>query len=411
MPDNKDIKKQEDADVKGSESKVTITKELVDLIEESTAKAIESSMKAKKELNFHGTKSAEVKSKQADKKVELNNYVKSLMIHRESDEFTSAQKTIRQAHEDRFKAIGGDTDATGGYLVPTVFETDIIATFDTYDEVVSQFNIQNFNRPGRVFNLNELSTRVQVYRGVGENYAGATASTPTWTEPQIAIDNYIGTTTIKEDFLEDTEVDIMTNLRQQFGEAFNQKLQDTMINSTITVSGVVSKGIFVAGNGATTFSAITATGYTAVTPADLEKLYFQAISQDHFQNANKNGVYVMHPLVMQALRSNIRAAGTENDYISLFDGNEPSILGRPIIYTNQAPLPATTTGTNPYVLYGRLDNVVQVRRKRGLTMKINDSGTTLDGRNLNYALGRELVLTMRIGAQLTETSSMVHLIT
>lgn len=405
-----EVKKDSVKKSDGAEAKVTVTKELVEMVEESVAKAVEGAIKAKKELRFHGTKQAESKATKADKKVELNTYVKSLMISKDSEEYGEAMKVIKNAHIARAKTITGSVDANGGFLVPTVFETPILETFDTYDEVTRLYNMVDFNRPGKVFNLNELSSRVQVYRGVGENYNG-TASTPTFTEPQIAIDNYFGATTITEDFMEDTETDIMSSLRQQYGEQFNKVWQNTTINSTITVSGVVSNGFFVKGNGATTVTGTTGS-YTSLQAEDLEKLYFTAISIDSYQDSNKNnGVFVMHPLTLQALRSNIRSAGNQNDFISLFNNEvEMTILGRPVITTNQAPTPATTT-SDPYVFYGDLSKHVQARRKRGLTMKINDQGTTLDGRNLNYQLGRELVLTMRVGAQITETIGMTHLIT
>jgi HK97 family phage major capsid protein len=113
---------------------------------------------------------------------------------------------------------------------------------------------------------------------------------------------------------------------------------------------------------------------------------------------------------VQALRSNIRSATADRDYLSVFDTAQMSMLGRPVVMTNQAPVPTVTTSA-PIALYGNLNRHLKIRRKRGMTVKVNDSGTSLSGRNLNYQLGRELVFSQRIGHQLVLVDGMVHLVT
>lgn len=396
----------EEVELKGQEASVTITPELVAKIEDSVKKAVSDLKEAKKDFVFHGSKSSEVEFKKAEAKELAVKFVKDIAQGRDFN----TSESIKTVHETRMKGINGGVDANGGFLVPEVFETDIFATFDNYNEILQDANIVTFNRPGRVFNLNELSTRVTAYF-TDENSTGVTGSTPTFTEPQIAIYDVLGACDITEDFMEDTEADIMSNLALQFGEAHAQKIQSRLIDETVTVSGVVMKGIFTKGNGATTVTqATTASGYTAIKAGDIENLYFNAIAIDNFQAANKNGKFYMDPLTLKALRDNIRAAATENDYLTIFNTAEMTLLGRPVVLTNQAPTPATTV-SDPYVLYADLSKHLQIRRKRGLTMKINTQGTSLSGRNLNYQLGRELVVTQRIGHCLTLTRGMVHLVT
>ena len=396
------------SDIADKTTSIPLTEELMAKITETATKAVEESLKAKKEFTFHGTEAKGVKSTKADEKAEAVTWLRDVALGKS----VNNSEIISKIQTERTKAISGSTDAIGGYLVPNAFETSILSAFDSYDEIIKDAEVITFNRPGRVLDLNELTSKVTVYRASQDAYAGLTASTPTFSEPQIGLDNYIGSTTIYGDFLEDTEADIMSNLSQQFGERMAYELQAVLISGTVTASGVTSKGIFVKTNGATTVSqATTASGYTAVSASDIEKLFFNAISIAGFQKSNKNGKFYMHPLVLQAIRTNIRNSSSNNDYLSVFDGAEPTIMGRPIVMTNQAPIP-TTTVSNPYVVFGDLKTHLKIARKRGITMQLNTQGTSAEGVNLNTTPGsRELVVSQRIGFQLSLVSGLTHLVT
>lgn len=374
-----------------TEVSVKIDAEFSEKLEEAVQKAAEKLVEKQKAFRFHGSKTSELEAAAAQKKSDAVEFIKAVATGDKQKAFDLG------GGMERRKALNISNDGTGGYLVPEIFETSILATFDGYSEIIADADVQTFNRPGNLFNFNELSTRVLAFY-VDENSAGLTASTPTYTEPQLAIADLIGSTDLTLDFMEDTEADIMADLSAQFGEVMAQKLQARLINGDVTVNGVVTKGIFNSPSINAIYTTNTASGYTGIIPADLEAMFFSAISVDHFQTANKNGKFYMHPLVLQSLRANIRAAATTNDYLSVFEPSGASILGRPIVMTNQAPIPTTTT-SNPFVVYGDLRKHLMVRRKRGITMKINDSGTSAGGRNLNYQLGRELVVSQRIGHQ------------
>jgi len=202
----------------------------------------------------------------------------------------------------------------------------------------------------------------------------------------------------------------MSNLAQQFGEQMAKAVQGRLINADVTISGVVTKGIFNVAGANVVETGITTGGYVSVTAGDIENLWFDSIAVDGFQASNKNGQFYMHPLVMQKLRANIRTATSDRDYLTVFDSAEMTLMGRPIILTNQAPIPTTTT-SNPFVVYCDLAQHLKVRRKRGITMKVNDTGTTKGGRNLNYQLGRELVVSQRIGHQVVLAEGIGHLVT
>ena len=391
-------------EVKPAESKTLITKEMAERIEESVRKAIEDVKGKQKKFAFHGGSDNEAELNKAEAKKEAAEFIQAV-ARGDSEKATAISdkraKALNYGNRDFIeqhiatKTIDIAGSAGSDYLVPTVFETQILETFDTYDEIISDADVQSFNRPGHIFDLNELSTRIVVWPS-DEDSAGTTASQPTYTQPQIAIGDWFGSTDITLDFLEDTEVDIMADLSRQFGEEMAKKFQARLVNGDVTISGVVTKGITNTSGLNEVLIANTTGGFSSIVANDIENAYFDAISIDHFQNENRNGTWYMNGVTLYNLRKNIRAGSTLNDVISIFDPVAMTLMGRPLKVSNQMPTPTTTT-SDPFVVYGNLRNHLKIRRKRGITMKVNDQGTSKSGRNLNYQLGRELVVTQRIG--------------
>src|SRR5690606_24026898 len=114
-----------------------------------------------------------------------------------------------------------------------------------------------------------------------EDSAGYTASQPSYSQPQIGLTTWIGSSTITLEFLEDTEVDIMSDLSRQFGEEMAKKVQARLINGDVTVSGVVTKGILNTAGTNEILMLNTASGFSGIAAYDIENAYFDAISTDY----------------------------------------------------------------------------------------------------------------------------------
>lgn len=389
-PDNK-------LEVNANEVKIKVDELFAEKTEEAVAKLSEALDAKIKKFSFHGgSEESKAELKDVSQKLTTANFVKAMATA--SPRNPEAYKILDAVHADRLKTINHTDDSTGGFLVPTVFETQIQETFDTYSEFIQDADVQDYNKAGHVFNLNELSSdRVVVYYNVTEDSTGVTASTPTYTEPQIAVSDMLGSTDITLDFLEDKEVDIMADLSRQYGEQMAKVFQNELINGDTTVSGIVQKGVINLASTANYDIAATASGYTGVSFKDLEGAYAAAVSIDHFQDANRDGKFYMNESAWQAVKDNLVTDSSGGQYsYNPFTGVEYRANGRPVVTTNQLPTPATTT-SNPFIVYANLNKHLKIRRKRGMTMKVNDQGTSLGGRNLNYQLGRELVVSQRIG--------------
>lgn len=389
------------------EVSVVLTKELVEKIEESAVRAAEKVKEAQKSFRFHGSSESEKELDLAEQKQKATQFVRAVA---RGDHETAVgisderAKTLNFGHKDFIeagvttKAISSAGAAGSNYLVPIVFENEIYGTFDSYSEIIRDADVRDFNKPGSSFSLNEIDTRVVVW-AADEDATGMTASQPTYSEPRIGLTDWMGSTDITLDFLEDTEVDIMSDLSKQYGEQMAKKIQARFINGDVTVSGVVTKGLINTSGLNEVLIANTTGGYSTVIASDIENAYFSAIAIDSFQEANLDGKWYMHPATLQKLRANVRATTTAQDEISVFDPYKMTLLGRPVVFTNLMPTPATTT-SDPFILYGNLRNHLVIRRKRGMTMKLNNMGTSRSGRNLNYQLGQELVVSQRIGHQI-----------
>jgi HK97 family phage major capsid protein len=385
-----------------NEVKIEITEEFAARLDESVAKQFEKYKAEMKKFSFHGGEKNKSKVEEAEDRLKSMEFIKAVA--------TGDNQAAKAVHIERAKALNITGNETGGYLVPQIFETDILASFDGYSEIIRDCDVKSFNKPGNIFNLNELDTRVSVFF-VDENGAGITSTTPSFTAPQIAIFDMLGSTDLTQDFLEDQENDdIMGNLSKQYGEVMAQKMEERLINGDFTQSGVVTKGLFkVTGTNDVAILA-TASGYSGIIHKDLVAAYFSAISIAHYQDSNQNGKYYMHGLALEDVYNNLFDNSAGNFFTNPYETALMKINGRPVSITNQAPTPATTV-SNPFVLYGNLNKHVKIRRKRGITMKINDQGTTAAGRNLNYQLGRELVVSQRIGFQIVEKSGLTRLVT
>lgn len=376
------------AESQGLEAKVVLTKEINEMIEESVRKGMETLKEKQKAFRFHGSAASEREAVMAEKKADAALFIKSLA--------TGDMAYAQQLHDQRAKALNVGNDATGGYLVPDIHETEILATYDSYSQIIADADVQMYNKPGNVFKLNELDTRVLVFAS-DENSTGLTGSTPSFSEPSIGITDWIGSTDITLDMLEDTEADLMTAINRMYTEQFAKALQARLINGDATVSGVVTKGIFNAANTNTVDIAATASGYTGLTFGDLRNAYYSAVSIASFQDSNSDGKFYMNALAYQAAEDNL-IAGSSNYFLDPRGAATFKALGRDVVVTNLAPIPTTTT-SNPFVVYGNLKRHLKIRIKRGMTMKVNENGTSASGRNMNYQPGRELVVTQRVGHQ------------
>lgn len=351
-------------------------------LEESLAKTFENWEKNRKKFNLSQNKTDELSLKSAEVKLNEVKFINAV--------YNGDKGKINEMVSDRAKALRESSDAAGGYLVPTTFEARVFEAFDDFSEIVSNADIVPMT--SKTQKLNELVAKVQVYKTA--ELGQATASQPTFGEPVLTTEKYMGSTTMSEELIEDSEVDIITSLSRQYAEQLAYKLQDSLVNSV--VSG--SEGILVV-SGVSSVALITTGSYANTNWDDLAAMQVKL-----FKSWNKSEVktakYYMSMDTYQTIRTR-KAAGDGNYFLmpQVPTKDMPAMAwGSPIVVLNEFPSPTVTS--SKFVVYSDLSKHLVVGRRRPLRIKVNTQGTSADGTNLNTQDARELVMTARF-AQVT----------
>jgi len=176
MADEKETKTP--AEEVAEQVSLKITKEVADKVEEAVAKLNEKYEEKAKAFKFHGSAVSKAETSEAKKQLNAVEFIKAVATN---DDAKAMELSNIRANAIGEKTINITTGASGGYLVPDVFETQIHSAFDSYDEIIRNADVKTYNKPGYVFKLNELDTKVSVFWS-DEDSTGITASTPTFSE-------------------------------------------------------------------------------------------------------------------------------------------------------------------------------------------------------------------------------------
>jgi len=368
--------------------KISITKEE---LADAVAKAVEGERKYAKKFAFTGSASDEKSAKKAETALKLVKFVNAVS--------RNDRNTINEIVGDRAKAMNETTSADGGYLVPIEFEKGVMAMMSDYNELRRYARVVQMT--SNVMKLNTLVSKVSVAK-VGE-LAAITASWPTYGEPVLTAEKYAGSTTLSSEIEEDAETDVIANLQMQFAEQFAYAEQNSLVNSSVAGSVGLLKH-----SGVTPISLITGTTFSKLTFDDLsamQKALF-AVNKTEAQN----GVFVMSFTAYDILRT-LKSSGS-GDYLlpSVPTEDAPArIWGRPVVVINE--MPTSTATATKFVVYGDLSKHLIIGDRRALRMKINTSGTSAEGINLNSYDGSELVLTKRTAQVIANPTGIVTLAT
>src|SRR5690606_34439806 len=105
-------------------------------------------------FRFHGSKETELKATKAEKRADAAEFIRAVARGdvNKAVEFSDARLKKLQLDRSEIidrniytKAISSGGSAGSEFLVPEVFEVDILETFDTYDEIISDADVRDFN--------------------------------------------------------------------------------------------------------------------------------------------------------------------------------------------------------------------------------------------------------------------------
>jgi len=281
-------------------------------------------------------------------------------------------KSLKKMHESRAKALNEGTGSAGGYLVPEEFERTIERLMNDYS-VIRQ-NATRIPMSTDVKRLNSLTGNPTVHI-VGE-LTTITGSQNTFAEPVLTAKKYACITDWSNEVFEDSEVSLIQQIQETIAEEMAQAEENEFINGT--TSG--SEGLMVV-SGVTGNSLISGTTFVNIIFDDLSAMI---VSLENVSNvSNRSAAFYMSPYVYGQLRIK---KGTDNHYIlpPVPSSDMPaSAFGKPI-YTCLSMPSSTATGTK-FVFYTDLRKTAVIGDRRGMTVKVFDSGsvTESDGTTRN----------------------------
>lgn len=333
-----------------------ITKvEFKEMVEEIVAKQAEHVKEREKKFELSGSKEAEVKMVETKKR---NETVEFLNAWSNKD-----VKSLRKIHETRAKALNEGTGSAGGYLVPEEFERTIERLMNEYG-VIRQ-NATKVSMSTDVKRLNTLTGNPTVYI-VGE-LSTITGSQNTFAEPVLTAKKYACITDWSNEVFEDSEVNLIQQIQETIAEEMMQKEEVEFISGA--TSG--SEGLLTV-SGVSALSLISGTTFANITFDDLSAMMVK-LEQDVSNVASRNSAFYMSPYTYGQLRIK---KGTDNHYIlpPVPSSDMPAMAFGKNIYTSLSMPSTTATGTK-FVIYTDLRKTAVIGDRRGMTVKVFDSGT------------------------------------
>lgn len=367
-----------------------------ELVDEGTKKALADSKQFHRKANFTGREEDQEKAKKQDAIV---NVFKFFNAAKNNDAKTAQaiaeQSWINKMGQEkfmRFKALNEASGAAGGFLVPVEFEAEVIKSMDDFSEIRRDARVVKMNTLTK--DLNTLLTKVTVAKKAEMDHI--TGSQPTFGEPILTAEMYVGSTTMSEELEEDSEINVMSELAAEYGEQFAYAEQESFLNSS--VSG--SEGILQI-SGVRTLNLITGAGFDDISFDDLAAMQAD-IGGNYNKGEAKRGSFYMGWDSYNELRTSKPTGGDGHYFVmpNVPTEDAPAMAwGRPVVILNEFASP-TGAGTK-IAFFADLKRHFVIGDRRGLEMKINTSGTAADGTNLNRSLASELVVSKRTAQLVT----------
>jgi HK97 family phage major capsid protein len=172
----------------------------------------------------------------------------------------NAQAELREMYQKA--QMQEDTSDEGGYLVPQEYDWDIVQLARAKSFALDACSVINMTRD--ILNIPAEATMVSVAWTAEES--GATETEPTFGTVQLNSKKLDGYGKVTNELLQDSAIDIVGMLTEQFAYAIGQELDNQVLNGTGSpVSGVMTAACgysVVLNTGSSNFSAVSGTDFS-----------------------------------------------------------------------------------------------------------------------------------------------------
>lgn len=373
-----------------------------DLLEEAKKEANSILKEAQKKNFLNQNAESNAKLKKAELQSDTAKFFKALVDgDRKKAAEISAKSYGGQVNYMVQKSLNTSDDSE---LVPVEFARDLIKTMYDYSQIRPKALVRTMS--SNSMSLNELTQKVRVNKKT--EGANNTQSEPTFDDPTITAETYSGETDWTYEFQQDSEIDILTELRSQFAERFAAGEQNSFLNSAV----VGSEGIMnVAGVDTYTLSG----GLTSITAAD--------IKQAGAQNGNAGLELYISRTALSELETFVDTNGAGYRELAFVrydsNGNVVTIGGYPVniierdregVYDMLPQVADDATGLK-FAFLANLRNTFVIGDRANISFRITQDGTTAGGVNLTATGGKALIGMKRTGQKVVQSNQITVLTT
>ena len=268
-------------------------------------------------------------------------------------------------------------NTTGGYLVPSELDRDIIELINFYGTFRGEARIKRMTtdvvkRPRRTGGLTATF--------VGESEAG-TESTKTWDQVTLTAKKLMVLSRISSELQEDAIIDVANDLTIEISRAFAQKEDECGYVGTGTAA---FGGIVGVSTAISNLNGVTASGgmllHTGNTQAEMTLAEFNALQALLPDFADANAKWFCHKKFFYGVMVLRLAAAGGNTIETLQNGDGgPKFLGDPVVFTNT--MPNTDGNSQIDVMYGDLSLAADFGDRRQRTIQFSNDAT-IGGENV-----------------------------
>lgn len=321
---------------------------------------------------------------QTAKNIELATFLQ-IATKAKSGDFGAAQKLSEWS--TKASTLVGGTDNLGGYTVPDELASQIIALQEGASAVMPYLTKVTMTSDRKKIPVLDTSVSVSWH---SEDDA-ITETNPTFAEADLVAYRQDALTKASNELLEDSTLDILSILLDQFEEQAAQHFDNTVFNGDGAAASAAFSGVFTA---AVAYSAAFDTGSTAFS----EILVDDLIDVVHLvpSYARAQGQIVMHSDVAKYLRKEKDSNGR---YLwDPFASGPMSIYGKyPIIESHKAPSDSDSGAGTACVSFGNFKYLVLGRRK-DITLLIDPYTDAANWRTRIFLVQRLALAYARTGA-------------
>lgn len=263
-----------------------------------------------------------------------------------------AQKGIREFQQKAQMQEG--TDSEGGYLVPDEYQMDLLKL--NREKAFAMQNCSVIPMSGDTKKVPKEASMVSVSWTAEET--AATETEPTFGMTTLTAKKLDGYGKVTNELLEDTAIDIVSLLLDQFSNAINLELDNQVLNGTgDPVSGVLT---------ATAGASVTTSGdaFSTISASDLSELD-ESVSDGYLTDG---GMYVFNKKVKHYIRTLTDDNG-QFVYQRPGGGDPGTIWEYPFFVSSKAP--SSTAADTAFVVFGNFKYFYIGVRKGSLSIDID----------------------------------------